>query len=253
MRTVFHNTPNAGLAANVLDIPVRSVAGGVSNLVLGAMPLAVAEVAIYEAYVSALDRTGLDAAAYKITAAAKYLPARQVRATGTLTSSGNFTDTQTVTIGSKVYTFKTTITSADGDVAIGADRTASHANLKAAINLETGAGTKYGANTTLHPTVEATAADATTTSVRAKSYGTAGNSIATTETQTNASWGGANLSGGLDSGVQIGSTSAVFTAEDDSGWNATLAVNGTDGTMELKVTSDGSNATEFKAVMLRIA
>lgn len=119
-------------------------------------------------------------------------------AVGTLTSSGNFTDTQTVTIGSKVYTFQTTLTNVDGNVLIGADRTASHANLKAAINLEAGAGTTYATAMTLHPTVTATSATATTTVVAAKIPGTVGNAIATTETQTNASWGGSTLASGVD-------------------------------------------------------
>lgn len=189
--------------------------------------------------------TAKECGAYIVTLAAKNLPERTTVATGTLTSSGNFTDTQTVTIDGKVYTFQTTLTNVNGNVLIGADRTASHANLKAAINLEAGAGTTYAAAMTLHPTVTATSATATTTVVAAKATGTPGNSLATTETQTNAAWGGATLAGGLDPVIIIGSAVATFTAEDDSGWTATLAVTGPGGVVEVRVTADGTNATLF--------
>lgn len=119
-----------------------------------------------------------------------------VAATATLTSSGNFTDTQTVTIGGKTYTSQTSLTNVDGNFAIGADRTASHANLMAAVNLGSGAGTAYAAAMTINTQVKATAATATTTVFAAKLKGTIGNQIATTETQTNAAFGGAVMSGG---------------------------------------------------------
>lgn len=117
-------------------------------------------------------------------------------ASGTLTGTSNFSDTETVTLDSKTYTFQTTLTDVDGNVQIGVDLQTSLANLKAAINLEAGAGTLYATSTTLHPTVTATASDATTLSVEAKASGTVGNAIATTETAANASFGGATLSGG---------------------------------------------------------
>lgn len=109
-------------------------------------------------------------------------------ATSTLTSTGTFTDTQTVTCGGKTYTTQTTLTNVDGNVLIGADAAATHANLMAAINLSSGAGTTYAAAMTLNPLVRATSATATTTVIAAKIKGTIGNSFATTETQTNASW-----------------------------------------------------------------
>ena len=51
-------------------------------------------------------------------------------ATTTLTSTGAFTDTQTIVIGGKTYTSDTTLTTTDGHFLIGADRTASHLNLR---------------------------------------------------------------------------------------------------------------------------
>jgi len=121
-----------------------------------------------------------------------------VKATGTLTGSSNFGNTETVTIGTKVYTFQTTLTDVDGHVQIGGTLTVSLANLLAAINLTGTPGTDYALSTTIHPTVTATASDATTLSVEAKTPGTVGNAIATTETAANAAWGGATLSGGVD-------------------------------------------------------
>jgi hypothetical protein len=132
-------------------------------------------------------------------------------AVGTLTSSGAFTDTQTVTINGKVYTAQTTLTNSNGNFLIGANQTASHANLKAAVNLEAGAGTLYAAATTLHPTVTATSATGTTTVFAAKTPGTAGNALTTTETQTNASFGGATLASGVDP-TAAEATTALETA-----------------------------------------
>lgn len=109
-------------------------------------------------------------------------------ATSTLTSTGAFTDTQTVTCGGKTYTSQTTLTNVDGNFLIGADQTASHANLMAAINLSAGAGTTYAAAMTRNKLVKATSADGTHTVIAAKIKGTVGNLFATTETQTNASW-----------------------------------------------------------------
>ena len=127
-------------------------------------------------------------------------------ATRTLTGSANFANTETVTIGSKVYTFQDTLTNVDGNVKVGADLQASLANLKAAINLEAGAGTTYAAAMTLHPTVTAASVTATTLVAQAKTGGPAGNAIATTDTGANANWGGATLAGGQ------GTCQIVFTS-----------------------------------------
>lgn len=121
-----------------------------------------------------------------------------IASSGTLTGTGNFANGETVTIDTKVYTFQTTLTDADGNVQIGGDLQTSLANLCAAINLDAGAGTLYATSMTLHPTVTCTASDATTLDVAAKTPGTGGDSIATTETATNASWGAAQLAGGQD-------------------------------------------------------
>lgn len=128
-------------------------------------------------------------------------PSNAVRALGTLTASVNFSDTETVTLNGKVYTFQAALTNVDGHVKIGADLTASLLNLKNAINVNGGgvSGTDYAALSVAHATVSATASDATTLSVRAILYGVVGNAYTTTETAANAAWGGATLATGADS------------------------------------------------------
>jgi hypothetical protein len=117
-------------------------------------------------------------------------------ATGTLTLTGNAGNTETVTIDTKTYTFQTVLTDVDGNVLIGATASDSIDNLIAAITLGSGAGTLYAASTTLHSTVTAAAGVGDTMDATAKKAGETGNSIATTDTLTNGSWGGATLSGG---------------------------------------------------------
>jgi hypothetical protein len=125
-----------------------------------------------------------------------------VRATGTLTFAGNPANLDTVTIDAKVYTFQTVLTNVDGNILIGAAATDSRDNLMDAINLGGGSGTRYAAATTLHPTVSAskTAGNMLAT---AKVIGAAGNSIATTKSAANLSWGGATLSGGSVDDVEL--------------------------------------------------
>lgn len=118
------------------------------------------------------------------------------QAQGTLTMTDVITNGETVTIGTKVYTFQDTLTNVDGNVHIGADVEETLDNLRNAINLGPGAGTDYAAAMTLHPTVSGTSSDATTLVVTAKTPGTAGNSIATTETLADGSWGAVVLEGG---------------------------------------------------------
>jgi len=129
-------------------------------------------------------------------------PDDSVRAQGTLTGSANFGNTETVTVGGKTYTFQTTLTNVDGNVHIGASLTASLLNLFNAINATGGVpGTDYAAAMTENENVESVSSNATTLVVRAKLGGTAGNSIASTETCANAAWGGATLAGGTNSTV----------------------------------------------------
>lgn len=115
-------------------------------------------------------------------------------ATGTLTSTGvNVSNNDTVTIDTKVYTFKTALTPAANEVLIGANAAASLQNLFDAINRTGTPGTQYGAATDRHTTVNATSNSATTVVVTARSPGISGALIATTETAVTLSWGAATL------------------------------------------------------------
>lgn len=121
-----------------------------------------------------------------------------VAATQTLTSTGtNVTDGDTVTIGATVYRFKTTMAQAYDVQRDGSLAATSLANLAAAI-AGGGDGTKFYPGTLAHPTVNLTSNDATHVIVTAKTPGTAGNAIATTETAATLSWGNTTLLGGLD-------------------------------------------------------
>ncbi len=124
-------------------------------------------------------------------------------ATGTLTATANFANGETVTTGSKTYTFQTVLTNVDGNVLIGASASDSLDNLIAAINLGAGSGTLYAAATTANTFVSALAGAGDTMVLSARIGGTAGNAYATTETATNASFGAATLSGGANSNVAV--------------------------------------------------
>jgi len=123
-----------------------------------------------------------------------------VQATGTLTTTANFSNGETVTTGTKTYTFQTVLTNVDGNVLIGATAANSLANLANAIILGAGSGTVYAAATTANTFVTATSG-ASTLSLTAITGGPNGNTIATTETAANASFATATLTGG--SGVDI--------------------------------------------------
>lgn len=107
-----------------------------------------------------------------------------VAAQGTLTMDTNPTNNDTMTVDTKTYTFQDTLTDVDGNVKIGATLAATQANIVAAFNLTGIAGTDYAASMTAHTTVNMAAFAADNSVLTAKTKGTAGNSIATTETFT---------------------------------------------------------------------
>lgn len=118
-------------------------------------------------------------------------------ATGTLDATGgNFAAGETVTTGTKTYTFTSPLGANDGDVLLGATASDSLDNLIAAINLAAGSGTLYAAATTANGFVSAAAGAGDTLVATALSAGSGGNVIATTDTSTNVSWAAATLSGG---------------------------------------------------------
>lgn len=109
-----------------------------------------------------------------------------------LEATGVPTNGQTVTIDTKVYTWKTTLTAADGDVLIGSDAQACLLNLSLAMLAQSGAGVSYGANTTAHTTVTPVGSGLVGANqnlfVAAKITGARGNIIAVAEASTNMAW-----------------------------------------------------------------
>ncbi len=107
-----------------------------------------------------------------------------VKATGSITSNtSNVSDGKIVTIDTKVYTFKTTLTPTEGQVLIGTDAEESLAHLKAAINHTGTPDTEYKC-AIAHPTVEATTITATELTLLARTAGAAGNAIVLTTDET---------------------------------------------------------------------
>ena len=127
------------------------------------------------------------------------------KAVETLTLTGLPLDTETVTIGVTVYTFLDTFVDAGTNVHIGADADECIDNLISAITgVATGSaveGTDFPTGVTVHPDVTALQGDGDTMYTVAKVAGAAGNSIATTETLTNGSWGAATMSGGVTGAI----------------------------------------------------
>tara|TARA_R110000772_G_scaffold153261_1_gene264246 strand:+ start:15922 stop:18228 length:2307 start_codon:yes stop_codon:yes gene_type:complete len=139
-------------------------------------------------------------------------------AAGLMTLSGNLSDGDTVTIGSKVYTLQTTLTNVDGNVLIGATQGDTVDNLAAATTLLGTPGTDYAAAMTAQGDVKGSN-DGDNLVIDALVAGAAGNLIATTETSATASWAGAVLSGGVAGGyaqsmTAQGDVTGVNTADD---------------------------------------
>jgi len=124
---------------------------------------------------------------------------------GIMTLTGQPSDTETVTIGLKVYQFQTTLTNVDGNVKIGLSASATIDNLISAINLDSGGGTTYAALMTVSPDAEASAGAGDTMDLLSKASGVVANLVATTETMATAgSFASATLTGAYD--ASVGST-----------------------------------------------
>lgn len=134
-----------------------------------------------------------------------------VAAIAVLTGSANFTAADTVTVGSKTYTFQSSLTNVDGNVKLDASVLANTlANLAAAINLTAGAGTTYAAATTANAAGTSAVATATTVTITLTTPGTAGNAIASTSSiaSSHGSFGHVTFTGGL----AVSSGGSKFTA-----------------------------------------
>lgn len=130
-----------------------------------------------------------------------------VAASATLTSSGAYTDGETVVItgpgGARTYTFKTPFVDAADNVDASGTIAQTHENLRRAINGDGVAGTNYGTGTAVNADV--TAADTATTNViTAAVSGTQGNLITVAETGVNLNWSAATLQAGAGDVVVLG-------------------------------------------------
>jgi hypothetical protein len=129
------------------------------------------------------------------------------RAYAFLAITDNFDDGETVTIGSRTYTFQDTLTDSNGNVQIGGSADDSFNNLIAAIVLGGGAGSAYAASTTVHPSVTAYAQSSLLMKCQALSAGAAGNSIGVSESTADATW---ITEGGIEvSSLALGSDDAL--------------------------------------------
>ncbi len=173
-----------------------------------------------------------------VTIGTKVYTYRVFLATGTLTLTANAAAAQTVTIGSRTYTFVTTADTAANEVEVGATASDTLDNLIAAINGASGGGTTYGSNTAIHPTVTAAAGSGDTMTLVAKTAGTAGNAIVTTETLIgNGSFGAVTLTGSTG-GLAEGDV-CISTTADLSLLNLIYAINHT-----------GTNGTNYKCAAI---
>lgn len=134
------------------------------------------------------------------------MDATGVYASGTLTLTGLPLADEVTVIGSKTYVWKASVSTTANQVKIGASASASLDNLIAAINGEAGGGTTYGSLTVAHTQVVAAAGAGDTMTLTAVDIGAGGNSIATTETLTNGSFGAVTLT--------LGDTPDTYTAAD---------------------------------------
>ncbi len=168
--------------------------------------------------------------------------------------------TNTVTVGTIVYTFVNALTtSITGGVAyevlVGATLTATLLNLKNAINRDSATrGVTYSWATVAHPSIVATASDATTVTVRGRVPGTSLNTVVTTGTTTRISWADTTLGGGTgasDAGVTTaGATitigTIVYTVVDELSENYGAAA------IAYQVKKGASVATMLDALKLAI-
>lgn len=163
-------------------------------------------------------------------------------ATGLLTASGGIpADNDTVTLDSVVYTFKTVLTGAAFEVLIGGSAANALTNLKSAVNLTGTIGVDYGTGTTKHPNLGAGTLTSTTLAFTANSIGSGGNTLATTETSSNLSFGNTTLSGGV-SGSKI-VIAGMLPSLYNGTFNVTTVPDTTHFTISASTNSGGLNFT----------
>lgn len=223
----IHNARVAGAGCHAVNVlRVASVVAVTETVTIGSR--------VYEAWLG-----GTAVTAGRITVD---VSAGGTKASGTLTwnNSNAVADGETVTIDTKVYTFKTTLTGVEGQVLRLTGGDDALLNLIRAINHTGTPGTDYVA-AAVHPTVSAAVAvTAHAFAVTALLTGTGPNTIATTETATGLSWGAATLASGANpTGAQFVTAMALAINANELHHGATAI-----GTNELLVFSNrGGNTT----------
>lgn len=184
-----NSSQGAGIPAQ-WDDTITSVAVA---LITGNEPAVLVEDLIFEANQTIEERTPVGFNANGRLVAAQ----STVEASGTLTFGGTGTANDTIIIGSVTYTLKAAPDAVANEIKIGASAAETALNLVAAINGDdNGAGTKFGSATVAHPDVRAEIASPGVVTIIARVGGTAANSIGTTESGSNTSFGAATLTGG---------------------------------------------------------
>lgn len=159
--------------------------------------------------------------------------------------STNFANGETIVIGSKTYTFETSLTNVDGHVQIGVDANTSLGNFVAAVNLAGGAGSSYAAATTANSQVSAFQLSTASLKVTALTTGASGNSIGISTTAVHGTWfGEGNVSlSALQNGADAALTSRAIS--EDTGEQAAH------GIWELIV--EASNITDYTLALAAAA
>lgn len=142
------------------------------------------------------------------------------KAKATLTTTGNFSANDTVTIGVQTYKFVASLTSSPStipyEVVLGASASASLTNLEKAINGTGTAGTEYSVGTEKNALATASATTSTLV-VTAKADGAEGNSVAVAETSSSATFGtDSTLAGGTDEVKAKIGVAFTFNAEGEA-------------------------------------
>jgi hypothetical protein len=181
-------------------------------------------------------------------------------AQGTITSDGTVADDgDTITIGSKTYTFKTALSdpAVVNEVLIGASAAAMLDNLKAAVNGAAGEGTLYSTGTTANAQAQATTNTDTTQLIVALTIGEAGNSVVFTESaaHTTVSGSGTLTGGGANElteaiGGEGGMCSAIIINAPDFTGSITMTVSILDADSDLLFESTPVNENAVTRIVV---
>jgi hypothetical protein len=134
-----------------------------------------------------------------------------IKAQGKLTLQNQPSVGQTITLGTKTYSFVASLlTNTDGQIVIGTTAAITRANIMAAVNLSGLPGSQYASATSLNGDVEATSTVGNDIFFTAKVGGTAGNSIASTSTLVSPNTFDAATLGTYRAGVAVSDADSII-------------------------------------------